>query len=320
MTTTGRKRAIIISARGEDTFTPDQAKQLRAVLDVRFHEQRENMTAAAFGELCRAAAIIGLTRRAIADFDDALVRQLPNLEALAIYSTGYEWLDLAALAERRIVVSYLPDYSMISVAEHTLAMLLTLSRRSHLANDRARSLVPAGTSLRGWEWRGRTAGIFGKGRIGSEIGRLLTALGMTVSWCDPYRPGPGLATCAELLAGSDAVILACPRQRHAPPLLGAAEIALMPARAVLVNPSRRDLVDTAAAVAAIENKRLAGYAVDDDISPFIAGRNIEAGRILQTMHTAWYSDEAIARGTAEWVANLTALGRGQPRNIIGATA
>ena len=120
----------------------------------------------------------------------------------------------------------------------------------------------------------------------------------------------------ELLSNMDFIMLTCSKERNARPLIEAKELSLIKKDAFLINPARADLVDPQAVIDAINHKQLAGYAVDDTLEIF-NNPSIEPGRILQTGHTAWYSTEAIKRGTETWVNNIISLAIGKPENVVG---
>jgi len=313
-----RKTGVIISASGRRSFSPDQQRRLDAVLNVRYHARLRPVGPAEFIRLAGPAQVLALTRRPLRDFGQELVDALHRLESVAVYSTGWEWLDVARLARRGVAVSFLPDYSTTTVAEHTIGCILALSRRIHLGNDRARGLVPADTSVRGWELKGRRLGIIGFGRIGRAVAERAIGFGLEVVFHDPRRRRCRSArsvTRDSLLRTSDVVVLAAPQQRGALPLIDETALSLMRPDACLVNTARASLVDDRAVVAALAARRLRGYAVDDT-RPIYNRHRLEPGRVLQTGHTAWYSDEAIRRGTESWVRNIVALARGRPRNLV----
>jgi len=311
-----KKRGVIISALGEKSFSNKQVDKINTVLNAQFHAQLNEMDKENFIRLCQDAEILGITRRPLKKLEKDTITALPNLKGIAIYTTGYDWIDVKCLHERKITLSYLPDYATITVAEHTLALMLTMSRRSHLSFDKVRGFISDDISLRGWELWQKSVGIVGFGKIGQEIAKLSKAFGMTVTFYDNkvsqfdanYQP------FEDLLRYSDVIVLAASKIRNASPIIGKHEIALMKKEAYLINPSRADLVDNAEMLKAIQNHQLSGYAVDDKIDLFL-NASIEAGRILQTGHTAWYSTEAIARGTQNWVENIISLAS-QPQNVV----
>jgi phosphoglycerate dehydrogenase-like enzyme len=294
---------VTVSVRGREGLPAPDLAVLEALADVR-HLRREGRMTAADARRCLAGAeIVALTPKVAPHLDAALLAQLGRLRGIVVYATGLDLLDLPLLGAHRVVVRNLPGYSTVSVAEHTLGLLLALAHRIHLGHDRARGLVPPTTSLRGVELAGRTLGVIGLGRIGGRVAASARALGMHVV---AHEPGPlapvgvPLLTLHDLLRTADAVTLHCPAVHRAPPLLGPAELALLSPDALLVNTSRPSLVDTAAVIAAIRAGRLRGYAVDDEvIGPEDADLSAE-GRILQTGHCAWWTDEALARGAAAW--------------------
>lgn len=359
------KKGIIISALGSGSFTEEQVHRLQACLDVTFHARLGLLTEEEFVKLAKPADILAVTRRSIKNLNAESLQLLPNLQALAIYSTGYEWVDVEHLRQRGIALAYLPEYSMVAVAEHTLGLMLSMSRRIHLAFDKVRGHVPEDISLRGFELRGKTVGIVGLGRIGREVAQMAKAFGMKIYYYDEMvslaneekmevasagKPGEAIdqgleetnalvlsasreLRLAEILAGAEAsgaeylpfeellraadyLVLTCSKKRHAPPVIGEAELALVKRSAYLINTARADLVDAKAIVAAIKAHRLEGYAVDDAIDLFLTDPEIQPGRILQTGHSAWYSTEAIQRGTEEWVQNIVGLATGVPRNLV----
>jgi len=184
--------------------------------------------------------------------------------------------------------------------------------------------APAGTSVRGWEAGGKTLGLIGVGRIGSRVCRMAQAIGMRVIAHDPHaRPieGMELTDLDDLLARADVVSLNRPTAWGADALLDAARLAQLKPTATVVNTARMALVDEGAVVEAIAAGRLRGYAVDDIIQDRErAHRLLEEGRIVETGHTAWYSQEALDRGLQTWVENVAAFAHGAPENVVALPA
>lgn len=300
-----------MAARGRDSFSPAQLQTLESHARLTVQAVPRRLAHEEMCALCASAEIIGFTRRATLDFNARLIEDLPKLTAIAVYATGHDWIDVAALERRNIRLALLPDYSTQSVAEHSLSLMLGVSRRLHLSDRVARGDLPNSISLRGFELSGKTLGIIGFGRIGRAVAHLARAFGMRVVYYDirpqPAEDGVGSVELAHLLGVSDVVLLACSFQRGAQPLMDAAALAAIKPGALLVNPSRSALVDNAAVLEAIERNHLRGYAVDDTVFDATQLGRIEHGRILQSAHTAWYSDEAMARGTQAWVDALVRL-------------
>ncbi|QJD86736.1 2-hydroxyacid dehydrogenase [Cohnella herbarum] len=318
-----RYKVAVITAQGRNTFTEQQVRKLEDSAQVEFSSAIRALGADEIVKRLADADYAGLTPRSVQVIDRSWLERLPRLKGIAVFATGVDYIDTEYLSERGIALCHLPDYSTESVAEHTLGLLLTMSRRIHLSQDRVRGRVPAGTSVLGWELRGRTIGIVGLGRIGNRVAELVRVFGMRVLGHDPNRQVEGIPNVSmeELLASSDVVSLHFPAQWQGEAAIGREEIAKMKPGATLLNVSRCALVDPEAVVEAIDLGALRGYAVDD-IFPIgeSHGRakvQIAEGRILQTGHTAWYSREVIHRGYDAWIDNLIGLATGNPRNLIG---
>jgi phosphoglycerate dehydrogenase-like enzyme len=315
-----RPRVTLVTAAGAATFTRAQRASLEETAESVFHERRLPLEAAELAGLAEGSSVLAVTPRSVPALGRETIARLPlSLRGIAVFATGVDFIEVAALEERGIALANLPDYSAASVAEHTLGLLLTLSRRLHLSRDRVLGRVPAATSVRGFELAGKTIGIVGLGRIGGRVARLAEAFGMRVLAADPRLGGTGLRShgLQGLFAASDVVSLHLPRRYGQRPIVGWAELSLMKPEALLLNVSRAALVDEAAVVAALAGGRLAGYALDDRLSARHEAEGLIAeGRIIESGHTAWYSDEALARGLENWVENIIALVEGRPRNLV----
>jgi D-3-phosphoglycerate dehydrogenase len=204
--------------------------------------------------------------------DRDVIDAAPRLRAIVSATTGLDHIDLHSARERGISVLSLKgetDFlrTVDATAEHTWALLLALTRR----------LVPAVLSVRAGEWerdsfRGRELngarlGILGVGRIGSRVAAYGNAFGMDVSGYDPLidswpadvRRTP---TLEDLLAVADVLSIHIPLNDETKGLMNRARLALLPAGALLVNTSRGEIVDENALCDALEERRLAGAALD----------------------------------------------------------
>jgi phosphoglycerate dehydrogenase-like enzyme len=303
---------IIFSAKGRASLSESQQQAIEARSTVTYIANLSPLPDDQLIQLCQAANYIGLTRRTCTDFHAGIIRNLPHLKGLSVYATGVEWIDLAALQASNIALKSLPDYSCTTVAEHAIGMLLTLSRRIHLSDRKATSEISSNISLRGWELSGKKIGILGLGRIGSRIAYLAKAFNMKVSYYDPkieVHPEFSAASFEQIIQQSDIVMLAASLNRKNPVIITNTALAAMQQGVYIINPARPALVDNPAIISAIQSGKVAGYAVDDN--PFSLNElcSIETGRILQTGHTAWYSDEAMERGTEMWINNLVDLAK-----------
>jgi lactate dehydrogenase-like 2-hydroxyacid dehydrogenase len=291
---------LILTASGADSFNSVQRRLLLALTPT-FKRISNPFSIKQFLKVAKPFSVIALTPKVGFKITKKIIDRLPNLKAMIVFSTGIDWIDVGELKKKNIKFLFLPDYCSDTVAEHVLGMLLTFSRRIHLSYLKSFGKIPKSISLRGFELRGKTLGLIGLGRIGKKVFRLANAFGMRVIYHDP-KPQKKLhrVSLRELLKNSDFISIQCPYQGKV--ILDKKEIALMKKGSFLINASRKQLVSTRAIFNAIRSKKIAGYAVDDVLvskDPFK-----ERGRLLQTYHTAWYSDEAIQRGTAQWVEKI----------------
>jgi D-3-phosphoglycerate dehydrogenase len=206
-------------------------------------------------------------------FDAAKMDRCPKLRAILTNTTGVPHVDMAAAAQRGIQVFSLKDEqafldTITPTAEHTFGLMLALTRNL----PRGFEAVKAGVWNR-FDHGGRamlsrlSLGIVGLGRLGRKVARYGDAFGMTVKYYDPYvevpTGGPArCATLAELVAASDVVTLHAPANDETADLISADVMAQFRPHAVFINTARAELVDEAALLAALEDGRLAGAAVD----------------------------------------------------------
>jgi len=230
-----------------------------------------------------------------------VLSRLPKLRWIVRYGVGVDSIDLAAAAEKGIIVSNVPDYGTDEVSDHALALLLALTRRIVAANRSVRDGVWDYSALRPvHRLRTLTLGIVGLGRIGTALAAKAQALGLTIIASDPYRATDGIPASvrmvdlSELLTVSDLVSVHCPLTGETAHLLGEAAIRRMKRSACLVNTARGRIVDEEALDRALSEGRLAGAALDvfgrEPVSPDHPLLRHE--NFLCTPHMAWYSEES----------------------------
>lgn len=190
-----------------------------------------------------------------------------GLRALLLRCAGYNNVDLAAAQRLGFFVARVPAYSPEAVAEHTLALIMTLNRHTHRAYNRVREGNVMLEGLLGRTLHGKTVGIVGTGRIGLATARILHGMGCEVLGCDPFpsplfEPLGQMVPLATLLKRSDIVSLHCPLDDETRHLIDAASLALMKPGAMLVNTSRGALVDTHAVIEALKSRHLGELAID----------------------------------------------------------
>ena len=187
--------------------------------------------------------------------------------AILLRCAGFNNVDMTTAARLGFFVARVPAYSPEAVAEHTLALVMTLNRHTHRAYNRVREGNFMLEGLLGVTLHGRTVGIVGTGRIGLATARIFRGLGCTVLGCDPF-PSPEFESLGQvvplevLLAESDIVTLHCPLSDATHHLLNARSLALMKPGAMMVNTSRGALVDTHAVIHALKSRHLGNLAID----------------------------------------------------------
>ena len=211
----------------------------------------------------------------------------PGLRIVANFGVGYDSVDLEEATRRGVVVSNTPDVLTEATAELTIALVLALLRRVAEGDRLVRrqeewALAP--TFMLGEGLGGKTLGVVGLGRIGSEVARLAEAFGMRVvhtRGSGPYEEIP----LDRLLGEADVVSLHVPLTSETRHLIGVRELELMGGDAVLVNVSRGPVVDEAALVAALKGGRIAGAALDVyEHEPGVSAGLLELENVVLSPH------------------------------------
>lgn len=299
-------------------------------LDWCFHEFRLSAATAATAAGSQAVCAFVNDR-----LDAPCLRSLADLgiRHVALRCAGFNQVDVAAATTLGIGVTRVPAYSPNAVAEHALALVLTLNRHIHRAYNRVREFNFSLAGLVGFDMHGKTVGIVGTGRIGRCAAQAFRGLGCRVLACD-VAPEPAWAAAAgvelasfeTLLAQSDILSLHVPLTRETHHLLNAATLGRMKPGAYLVNTSRGKLVDTTALIAALKSGRLGGVALDvyeeeegiffeDHSARGLAddelARLLSFPNVLVTSHQAFLTHEALGEIARVTVGNLVA-GPGGP--------
>ena len=252
-----------------------------------------------------------------AEFLDAA----PRLTLIQKIGVGVNTIDLASARARGIAVCNLPGSNSRAVAEHVIALILAVLRQ-----------VPAFDALvranRGWtrtaamedrlgEIAGRRVGLVGYGAVPQILAPILAAMGADVRYTARTPKPEAVGTWMsldDLLATSDIVSLHVPLAAETERLIDGPRIRAMPPGAVLINTARGGLVDSDALVAALADGHLAGAGLDVFESEPLAGNDPLSAlpNVVLTPHTAWLTQETLARSVAAAAANCHRLGRGEP--------
>ena len=256
-------------------------------------------------------------------FPAAVIERLPALRLIATTGRANAAVDLEAARERGVTVCGTESLAS-APAELTWALILGLAR--HLATE--------GDNLRSGRWQstvglglaGRTLGVVGLGRIGSQVARVGAAFGMeVVAWsrhltAERAEPlGARSVDLDDLLRRSDVVTLHLPLKPETRRLIDAGRIALMKSTALLVNTARAGLVDTDAAVQALGAGRLGGIGLDVfDQEPLPADSPLRATPgVLSTPHLGYVADDVYGLFFRQVVEDIAAFAAGQPVRVLG---
>ena len=235
-----------------------------------------------------------------ADFD-----RFPGLKLISTRSTGFDHIDLAAATQREVAVVNVPEYGSVTVAEFTMGLILSISRRIPQAVSQSREGKFATEGLMGNDLSGKTLGIVGLGKIGKNVAKMAAAFDMKVIAHDPFRPNS--VPMSELLTTTDFVALCCPLTAENHHLISATELESMKSSAYLINTARGPLVDSVALLAGLNAKVIAGAALDvldgeEALNTDLPNANREANlalmghpRAIVTPHLAYDSVEALQR-------------------------
>lgn len=199
----------------------------------------------------------------------AVLKKLPGLKFIATRSTGFDHIDIRAAKIAKVLIANVPTYGENTVAEHTFALILSLSRKIHQSYERTSRGNFSLEGLRGFDLKGRTIGIVGCGHIGQHVVHMAHGFGMNVLVHD-VKKNPKLASqlgfkyiaLDKLLKNSDIVTLHAPYNKATHHIINRQNIKIIKKGALLINTARGGLVDTTALVDGLRSGRLAGIGLD----------------------------------------------------------
>jgi D-lactate dehydrogenase len=252
---------------------------------------------------------------------------------IALRSAGFNHVDLTAAAQLGLTVTRVPAYSPHAVAEHTVALILALSRKLHKAYIHVREGNFALDGLLGLDLQGRTVGIIGTGKIGTIVAQILTGFGCKVLAYDvAVNPaiealGGRYVSTEELFSQSDIITLHCPLVPQTYHLINEEALARMKRGVMLLNTSRGAMIDSKAVVRALKSGKIGMLGLDvyeeeadlffEDLSNRVIqddvfSRMLTFPNVIITGHQAFFTRNAMEAIARETLANVTAFERGQP--------
>lgn len=253
-----------------------------------------------------------------------VIEASPKVRIVSRLGIGLDNIDVAYCTSRGIPVTNIPDYCLIEVAEHALALLLSLSRKVafyHYETQNGRYQLQAGPTLRRIE--GQTLGIVGLGNIGRKLAEKARGLGLKMLATSRSRKEPMLGVefveLDELLASSDYISLHTPLTKDTRHMIGAAQLAKLKPSAYLINTARGGLIDPAALAAALQAGQLAGAALDvqDPEPPDLSQPPYNDPRVIVTPHAAFVSAQSLENLRSRVARQVaTRLGGGVPECVV----
>ena len=255
-----------------------------------------------------------------------------GIKIIALRCAGFNNVDLAAAKENNIVVVRVPAYSPHAVAEHALALIMTLNRKTHKAYNRVREGNFSLHRLTGFDLYGKTAGVIGTGKIGHCFAQIMLGLGCKVLASDIIAnreleaAGVQYLPLVKVLQQSDIISLHCPLTELTKHLINKNSLDIMKPGAMLINTSRGGLIDTKAAIDALKQGRLGYLGIDvyeqeeklffHDLSENIIVddvimRLLSFSNVLITSHQGFLTDEALTQIALVTLQNLSDFEQGK---------
>lgn len=256
-----------------------------------------------------------------------VIRELTDLQHIAVIATGYNNVDLNAAAATGIHVSNVRGYARYTVPQHTFALILNLASRVHdyyrdvLAGEWQRVSTFNLLTYPTFELAGKTIGIIGLGAIGQGVARIAKGFGMNILVNDPMLPADSIyinTVLERLFESADIITLHCPLTSENRHMINAGTLNRMKSSALLINTARGELVDEKALLEALKNGQIAGAGLDvlgkepPRENPLLE----EVKNLIITPHCAWTAREARQRLVDEVVENIGAFTGGTPRNAV----
>jgi len=300
--------------------------------DLHFFETRLDQKTAKLAAGCDAACVFV---NDILDRSTLTTLREIGVRLIALRCAGYNHVDLKAAKELGLTVARVPDYSPYAVAEHAVALLLTLNRKIHRSYNRVRESNFSLEGLVGFDLHGKTIGIVGTGKIGAVFANIMTGFGCRLLAFDamPRTDLPvSYVKREQLLAESDIISLHVPLLPETYHFLKAETISKLKRGALIINTSRGALIEAHALLAALKSGHVGGAALDvyeeeagvffHDLSGQILqddvlARLISMPNVLITSHQAFLTREALANIAQTTLDTISAFERGAvPENVL----
>lgn len=233
-----------------------------------------------------------------------------GVKVIALRCSGYNNVNMKA-AHDKITIMRVPVYSPYAVAEHSMALFLSLNRKIHKAYNRTRDFNFSLNGLTGFDLNGKTVGVIGTGKIGQIFIKICKGFGMNVIAYDPYKidnPDFAYVDLDTLYKESDVISLHCPLIKSTEYMLNAEAFSMMKDGVYIINTSRGGLIESEALLNALKTQKVAGAGLDvyeeetelffedfssEIIDDDILARLVSLPNVIITSHQAFLTDEAL---------------------------
>ncbi len=266
--------------------------------------------------------------------DADVVKQLAanGVKIIALRCAGFNNVDVEACKQNGIKVCRVPAYSPEAVAEHAIAMILTLNRKTHKAYNRVREQNFSLNGLLGFDLHGKTVGVIGTGNIGKAFCKIMLGFGCNVMAFDVIANkemeaiGVTYHPLIDIYRAADIISLHCPLNDQTKHIINAQTIPMLKKGVMLINTSRGALLDTNAVIAGLKNGHIGYLGIDvyeqeeklffKDLSDTIIEddtiqRLMSFSKVLVTAHQAFFTHEAVTQIASITLNNILALIQGK---------
>jgi D-3-phosphoglycerate dehydrogenase len=249
---------------------------------------------------------------------------LPKCKVVSRYGVGVDNVDLKAATDLGIIVANVPDYCIDEVSNQTIAMILTLIRKTAFFDRKVKSNrwdFHLGIPI--YRLHGKTLGLIGSGRIGLEVAKKISTFGVKVIAFDPYlqkaEEGIALTDFDTVLKKSDFISIHCPLNESTYHLIDATALRKMEKKPLLINTSRGPIIDEKALVLALQNGQVSGAGLDvlEKEPPDLQNPLLKMENVILSPHVSFYSEESIKELKRKTAENVVEVLMGKwPKSVV----
>ena len=247
-----------------EEWEKDYIKERMPGYELEFHEEKLDQNNSVTARNAEAIAIF-----IYSEITKELLYRLPDLKLIATMSTGFDHIDIKEAKSRSVLVSNVPSYGENTVAEHTFALILALSRKIIESVERTKRGDFSLDGLRGFDLKGKTIGVIGTGKIGKHVIRMAKGFEMNIIAYDAYpsndyaqQIGYSYVSLDELLSSSDIITLHAPLTDQTHHMINCNNMKKIKKGAILINTARGGLVETECIINGLKEKILSAVGLD----------------------------------------------------------